>query len=538
MKPTELDSMNRLRVEAAREVARLKEALESIRRYGLDTLSGRTDGPDDRDWQRAAVNEMTKRARLALAGTAGVKVGGELKHEDATAYIVIHELGVVSTIYTGPAAYTLPPGRHPLVAAGVQGTAVAEYKPCPDCSGSGIADNTEHFDDCKPCKGTGNVGVEWADKPRPHTWCAHCLGVQPEICANNPAAHGVREDAPSADAEVGEGPLRDGWQVSIGPGHAGYGCYAHMTEYPEEGAVCLATFDPSEYPDAADGVTGGGLTQQLARAVDANEAGHDPLCMAILRGKECTCGLDERTRGVAVLGEAQLYVTCHQCDNCQHIGINDEHPTESACNRGACGWHGPSPIEDLCPGCGETGTMSTACPKCGGHYVLLAEARLPQDGAPESETGHSEWHDLNSAADAVERVGRRGDWDEAYCAKLSTWLRQRAAHGVPVLRLEVGMTYRRRGGGEVLIDTKSQTTPPIFYGRLPDRRVVGWHEDGRCPPDQSGRTEYPDDLLTHGVTAAGHQKQSKHTPCRLCRQITETVRWECSGQCDKGENHG
>ncbi len=42
------------------------EALESIRRYGLDTLSGRVDGPDDRDWQRAGVNEMTKRARIGV----------------------------------------------------------------------------------------------------------------------------------------------------------------------------------------------------------------------------------------------------------------------------------------------------------------------------------------------------------------------------------------------------------------------------------------------------------------------------------------
>lgn len=81
--------------------------------------------------------------------------------------------------------------------------------------------------------------------------------------------------------------------------------------------------------------------------------------------------------GVAVGAPAQYYVTCHQCDNCQHIGINDEHPTESACNRGLCGWHGPSPSEDVCPGCGARGTMSTACPECGGHYMLLAEARLP-----------------------------------------------------------------------------------------------------------------------------------------------------------------
>lgn len=72
----------------------------------------------------------------------------------------------------------------------------------------------------------------------------------------------------------------------------------------------------------------------------------------------------------------RIYVTCHQCDNCQHIGINDEHPTESACNRGLCAWHGPSPAQDVCPGCGEHGTMSTACPECGGHYVLLAEDRI------------------------------------------------------------------------------------------------------------------------------------------------------------------
>lgn len=38
------------------------DALESISRYGLDTLSGRIDGPDDRNWQRAAVVEMTNRA--------------------------------------------------------------------------------------------------------------------------------------------------------------------------------------------------------------------------------------------------------------------------------------------------------------------------------------------------------------------------------------------------------------------------------------------------------------------------------------------
>lgn len=80
--------------------------------------------------------------------------------------------------------------------------------------------------------------------------------------------------------------------------------------------------------------------------------------------------------------DRRIYVVCHQCDNCQHIGINDEHPTESACNRSACGWHGPSPTADHCPGCGQDGTMSSACPKCGGLYVLLADADVVPDGVP------------------------------------------------------------------------------------------------------------------------------------------------------------
>ena len=50
-----------------REIARLREALGSIRQYGNDTLSGRADGGlDDRKWQREAVIEMRNRARAAL----------------------------------------------------------------------------------------------------------------------------------------------------------------------------------------------------------------------------------------------------------------------------------------------------------------------------------------------------------------------------------------------------------------------------------------------------------------------------------------
>jgi hypothetical protein len=45
------------------------EALKAIAQYGSDTLSGRIDGPDDREWQRDAVREMTNRADAALATT-------------------------------------------------------------------------------------------------------------------------------------------------------------------------------------------------------------------------------------------------------------------------------------------------------------------------------------------------------------------------------------------------------------------------------------------------------------------------------------
>lgn len=54
--------------------SRFREALTSIQRYGFDTLSGRADGADDRNWQRQAVREMTRRATDALAAQA--KQGG------------------------------------------------------------------------------------------------------------------------------------------------------------------------------------------------------------------------------------------------------------------------------------------------------------------------------------------------------------------------------------------------------------------------------------------------------------------------------
>jgi len=65
-----LDCLSRgavpVRDDGAERIRDLTDALESIRQFGSDTLSGRADGPDDREWQREAVREMTARASAAL----------------------------------------------------------------------------------------------------------------------------------------------------------------------------------------------------------------------------------------------------------------------------------------------------------------------------------------------------------------------------------------------------------------------------------------------------------------------------------------
>lgn len=78
-------------------------------------------------------------------------------------------------------------------------------------------------------------------------------------------------------------------------------------------------------------------------------------------------------------GEKKMYVACYECSHCGHMGINDESGIESACGY-PCGWHGPSPVEDKCPGCNREGTMTSACPECGSRYSVLAEIDLPVTG--------------------------------------------------------------------------------------------------------------------------------------------------------------
>jgi hypothetical protein len=45
---------------------------------------------------------------------------------------------------------------------------------------------------------------------------------------------------------VNDGPINDGWQLSISHGHSGYGVYANMDEYPEEGAVLVLPIEQAQ----------------------------------------------------------------------------------------------------------------------------------------------------------------------------------------------------------------------------------------------------------------------------------------------------
>lgn len=71
---------------------------------------------------------------------------------------------------------------------------------------------------------------------------------------------------------------------------------------------------------------------------------------------------------------------CRECRECGHAGINDANLTQGACF--ICEWSGPEPEEDKCPGCGDEGCMTAACPKCGARYRFIAElepAMLPAE---------------------------------------------------------------------------------------------------------------------------------------------------------------
>jgi len=65
-------------------------------------------------------------------------------------------------------------------------------------------------------------------------WCWAGVGEPLQMFAALVAAKAI------AELESQESnPIKDGWKLSVANGHSGYGVYAHMDDYPEEGAFLL-----------------------------------------------------------------------------------------------------------------------------------------------------------------------------------------------------------------------------------------------------------------------------------------------------------
>jgi len=88
----------------------------------------------------------------------------------------------------------------------------------------------------------------------------------------------------------------------------------------------------------------------------------------------------KRYAALASAPVAATYVETRECAECNHVGINDSSDTQAACTQ--CDWSGDSPKDDHCPGCARDGTMTAACPKCGGQYRLLADRMIGKESAP------------------------------------------------------------------------------------------------------------------------------------------------------------
>ncbi len=64
----QVKALNEATIELKAERDRLRDALTGVEVYGSDTLSGRSDGPNDAAWYREGVAVMRDRARAALKG--------------------------------------------------------------------------------------------------------------------------------------------------------------------------------------------------------------------------------------------------------------------------------------------------------------------------------------------------------------------------------------------------------------------------------------------------------------------------------------
>lgn len=98
--------------------------------------------------------------------------------------------------------------------------------PCHLCGGSGKKDG-------KPC------------------WGLKFQGTVHDVLEEEPAEEDWEMVYPLQSTDLRDkGPLNPGWETYLGTGPEGFGFYAYRPEDFGKGAVCLATFDPAEYPEA------------------------------------------------------------------------------------------------------------------------------------------------------------------------------------------------------------------------------------------------------------------------------------------------
>jgi hypothetical protein len=150
------------------------------------------------------------------------------------------------------------------------------------------------------------------------------------------------------------------------------------------------------------------FVQAVQRTIDA--AGHSQCCETAAycsSVRRCTAR-DAAAPAQSAEAVATVYVECNECAECGHIGINDSHDTDASCGY-SCGWTGPSPVEDKCPGCQREGVMGLACPKCSGRYSILAEAHIaaPQPTQP-AKAGEA----LRDAVESMVSMLENGEWAE------------------------------------------------------------------------------------------------------------------------------
>ncbi|HCF0091181.1 hypothetical protein [Pseudomonas aeruginosa] len=132
-----------------------------------------------------------------------------------------------------------------------------------------------------------------------------------------------------------------------------------------------------------DGLVSGRTAERdaaLAEVERLRESKGDPSgsfdrCMKMMYERdENAKRLDAALARVAELEKGTVYVEARQCDECQHVGINDSADGLAACHD--CDWTGPEPDEDKCPDCQRENCMAAACPQCGARYVLVASEEI------------------------------------------------------------------------------------------------------------------------------------------------------------------